>query len=108
MTLATGTKTHPVAVSVDGLRYTPEAEAFDALVTLDTDEGRMRVPGRFAAPLDTSEEEAIAGLKADALRSLDRPCALRSRLRPRVRDTAPEDVLPLHQRIAHFFWNRAA
>ncbi|WP_417723020.1 hypothetical protein [Salipiger sp.] len=61
--------------------YNAAEQRFEALVTFHTDRGRVRVASFFDAPMSTGYDSAARGLKTQAMRMLDKPDALQSRLR---------------------------
>ncbi|SEL90062.1 hypothetical protein SAMN05444413_1218 [Roseivivax marinus] len=97
--------------SVSDLRYNAASSAFEGIVTFHSESGRIRMASSFEAPLDTSYDAAVAGLREDAIRSLDRPDALRSRRaarRTQARSGSRAPAFPFGRLLGQFFGNRAA
>ncbi|SLN61595.1 hypothetical protein ROJ8625_03143 [Roseivivax jejudonensis] len=94
---------------VGAVRYNPAESAFEALVTVPTDRGPVRVASSYEAPVSTSEWAAIAGLRREAIRSLDQPGTIRSYVAPEEDETAPAGVVaPIQRFFGQLFGNRAA
>lgn len=68
---------------IHDVRYNAVEQCFEALVTLHTPQGRLRVASQFTAPMTTDFEDAARGLLNTALAALGNPNALVSRKTPR-------------------------
>ncbi|MBN7784344.1 hypothetical protein JYP51_05395 [Ponticoccus gilvus] len=75
---------------IDEIRYNAAEECFEALVTLNTIEGAMRIASAYPAPVTAEFEEVSNGLLRNALRNRTAPEALRSR----APSTPPRRHLP--------------
>ena len=64
---------------IHDVRYNAAEQCFEALVTLHTPAGRVRVASQFAAPMTTEFEAASRGLLNTALIALSDKDALKSR-----------------------------
>lgn len=64
---------------IHDVRYNAAEQCFEALVTLHTPAGRVRVASQFAAPLHADFEAASRGLLNAALIALSDKAALKSR-----------------------------
>lgn len=101
-------ESHP---AIRNFRYNAATECFEALAVFTSDAGRTRLAVDYPAPLDTEYDAAIAGLRAQALRSLDRPNALRARLERRPDAGHPAawtGAGPIQKFFGQLFGNRAA
>ena len=58
---------------IGDIRYNAATASFEALVTVHTESGDLRVASSYAAPLDTEIDAAESALRAEALAGLDRP-----------------------------------
>ncbi len=82
---------------IHDVRYNAVTQCFEALVTLHTPQGRVRVASEFSAPLTTDFETASRGLLNKALIALGDPDALKSHRRrqpsvPPRRHDMPQDI----------------
>ncbi|EBA05615.1 hypothetical protein [Sagittula stellata] len=64
---------------IHDVRYNAAEQCFEALVTLHTPGGRVRVASTFSAPMTTDFEAASRGLLNTALMALGDRAALKSR-----------------------------
>ncbi|MFD1341131.1 hypothetical protein [Litorisediminicola beolgyonensis] len=87
--------------------YNAAEEAFEAILTFDTDMGRVRVPTRLKAPVDLPTDMVEAGLIAEGRAALDRPGAMKSRIAAAPAEP-PERRNGLIDIFFGFFGNRAA
>ncbi|WP_420326925.1 hypothetical protein [Mameliella sp.] len=65
---------------IDQVRYNAAEQCFEALVTVVTPQGLLRVASQYAAPVTTDFEEAARGLWMRARLSLGTPERLHLRL----------------------------
>ncbi|BBU53987.1 MULTISPECIES: hypothetical protein [Mameliella] len=65
---------------IDQVRYNAAEQCFEALVTVVTPQGLLRVASQYAAPVTTDFEEAARGLWMRARLSLGTPERLQLRL----------------------------
>ncbi|SFE36862.1 hypothetical protein [Roseivivax sediminis] len=95
---------------IGDVRYNPATASFEALVTVETDRGPVRIPSDFEAPLDTGFHEAVTGLRRAAIRSLEQPDSLRSQIVPEGvdPDIAQHAAHPIQKLFGQLFGNRAA
>lgn len=77
---------------IEQVRYNAAEQCFEALVTLHTDTGAVRVASRYAAPLSAEYEDVTEKLHEDALRKRDADGALKSR----ISDAPSHRVAPRH------------
>lgn len=70
---------HDAMPRIDEIRYNAAEECFEALVTLNTREGAMRIASTYSAPLTAEFEEVSNGLLASALRAEAAPGTMKSR-----------------------------
>lgn len=75
---------------IDDIRYNAAEECFEALVTLNTREGAMRVASSYPAPLTAEFDEVSKGLLQAALRGRKAPDVMKSR----APELPPRRVLP--------------
>ena len=97
--------------TVNDIRYNPATSSFEGLVSLETQDGPMRVAAEYPAPLDMDYDDAIEGLRAEAISSLERPGALKSRIKVRLSEAGPKDrgsFSPIRELFGNLFGNRAA
>lgn len=97
--------------TVNDVRYNPATSSFEGLVSFETQDGRTRVAAEYPASLETDYDEAIQGLRAEAISSLERPGALKSRIKARLSESAPAhrgSFSPIRELFGNLFGNRAA
>lgn len=74
---------------IDQVRYNAAEQCFEALVTVVTPQGLLRVASQYTAPITTEFEEAARGLWMRARLRLGTPEMMQIRL-PGLPETAPE------------------
>jgi hypothetical protein len=67
---------------IDQVRYNAAEQCFEALVTVITPQGVLRVASQFAAPITTDFEAAAQGLWMRARMHIGTPEVMRLRLLP--------------------------
>ncbi len=65
---------------IDQVRYNAAEQCFEALVTVVTPQGLLRIASQYVAPITTEFEEAARGLWMRARLSLGTPEAMQVRL----------------------------
>lgn len=77
---------------IEQVRYNAAEQCFEALVTLHTEAGAVRVASQYAAPLSAEYEDVTEKLYEDALRKNAAHGALKSR----ISDAPPHRLVARH------------